>query len=83
MKDSNKKSSGVEETKNQDQPESALQNLVETGETGGPIKKVTGYATLKELGALATVNKRFQQAMNKEIVDPDPLKKAPGTTSSD
>ena len=81
MKGSNKKSSGVEETKNQeeskdkegsissnqDQPESALQNLVETGEDGGPIKKVKGYATLKELGALATVNKRFQQAMNKEI----------------
>ena len=81
MKDSNKKSSGVEETKNQeeskdkegsissnqDQPESALQNLVETGETGGPIKKVTGYATLKDLGMLARVNKKFQKAMNKEI----------------
>jgi len=81
MKDSNKKSSGVEETKNQegskdneelapsnqDQPESALQNLVETGETGGPIKKVTGYATLKDLAMLARVNKKFQSAMNKEI----------------
>ena len=81
MKGSNKKSSGVEETKNQeeskdkegsissnqDQPESALQNLVETGETGGPIKKVTGYATLKDLAMLARVNKKFQSAMNKEI----------------
>ncbi|HJN37593.1 MAG TPA: hypothetical protein QF353_02315 [Gammaproteobacteria bacterium] len=81
MKDSNKKSSGVEETKNQeeskdkegsissnqDQPESALQNLVETGEDGGPIKKVKGYATLKDLAMLARVNKRFQSAMNKEI----------------
>ncbi|HJN38413.1 MAG TPA: hypothetical protein QF353_06545, partial [Gammaproteobacteria bacterium] len=75
MKDSNKKSSGIEESKdkegltssNQDQPESALQNLVETGETGGPIKKVTGYATLKDLGMLTRVNKKFQSAMNKEI----------------
>ena len=81
MKGSNKKSSGVEETKNQeeskdkeelapsnqDQPESALQNLVETGEDGGPIKKVTGYATLKDLAMLARVNKKFQSAMNKEI----------------
>ncbi|HJN37433.1 MAG TPA: hypothetical protein QF353_01500, partial [Gammaproteobacteria bacterium] len=81
MKDSKKKSSGIEETKNQeeskdneelapsnqDQPESALQNLVEIGEDGGPIKKVTGYATLKDLGMLTRVNKKFQSAMNKEI----------------
>ena len=71
MKDSKKKSSGIEETKNQeeskdneelapsnqDQPESALQNLVEIGEDGGPIKKVTGYATLKDLGMLTRVKK--------------------------
>jgi hypothetical protein len=58
---------------NQDKPESALQQLVETGEDGGPIKKVTGYATLKDLGVLARVNKKFQSAMNKEIKQREPM----------